>query len=203
MSLKNFVTFNCIPNISEENKNNELILFDDKTGVHFKVIIPKGSYELHDIFNFIQNYENVPKTYFSYNKNTLKVKVFSKWSINFGTENSVGKVLGFSRIKIEPNVVAYSDLPIDIFKVNIVKIKCNLIQSNYDDLKRRDNTLYEFPLDSEIGEKIIERPNTLSYYPVNTDEIYDFSIKIVDQDDRLLDFRNEKICMTFSFRPIQ
>lgn len=205
IALQSFVTFNTIPNISEENKNNELVLIDEvaMTDEHFKIIIPTGAYELQDIFDFIQNYENVPRITFSFNKNTLKVRVESDWAINFRTRNSIGKLLGFSPIQIDPKQVAYSDLPIDIFKVNTIKIKCNIVQSNFHDLKRYDRTLYEFPLDTELGGKLIERPHTLSYYPLNTaDEIHELHIRIVDQDDELVDFRNEKICLTLSFCPI-
>jgi hypothetical protein len=75
-----------------------------------------------------------------------------------------------------------------------------LIRCNIQDLRRTDNTIYEFPLCSGIGEKIIERLDKLSYYSVTTD-IGDSLMKIVNQNDRMIDFGSRQICITLHFRP--
>lgn len=204
VGLKSFITYNSIPNVSKENKNNEF-LYNLDNNKRYMLIIPTGTYELQDVIDFIENNaEGIKPHTFTLNKNTLKIKIntSSSVTIDFTTPNSIGKTLGFSNRKINPDTTTYSDIPIDIFKVNNIKIKCNLVKSNIEDLKRNDNTLYEFPLNSFIGEKIIERPNTITYFEVNTLEIFELNIRIVDDNNELVNFRKEKICLTLVFRPL-
>ena len=88
-----------------------------------------------------------------------------------------------------------------LFSINTIKVKCNLVNSNISENNLHDNTLYEFPLTGNVGEKIVERPNPVSYYKTNTDEIHNLSLKVVDQDDNLIDFQGEKITVILEFRP--
>ena len=200
VGLKSFVTFNNIPNISSENSNNQFV-YEVDNGPTNTVTIPTGTYELHELIQYIKDHVPKDTVFFRLHKNTMILEIVSNYVIDFSTRNSVGSILGFSKRKLAKTVPAYSDLPIEIFHVNIIKIKCNLINSNVDDLKRNDNTVYEFPLNVGTGEKIIERPNNILYYPVTKDVIHELVIRIVDQDDRLVDFRKEQICITLNFQP--
>lgn len=215
MCLKSFVTYNNIPNITE--KNNIIIFINVKlTEVNGKMVVaegtipsqhiinlPTGTYELNEIFKLITENPKIKNsnTVMRLNKNTFTVEIESEWYIDFTSPNSIGRTLGFSSNIFSPNKKNISDLPVQLFTINTIKIKCNLIKCNIDNLKRNDNTLYEFPLKCESGEKIIERPISLCYYPINNDQIYQLHLRVVDQDDNLISFRGEKITITLGFQP--
>ena len=210
VGLKSFVTYNTVPNISPENRNNRFQMINEKTREGCVVDIPTGVYELDDLFQLIREDPGVkaaePRMRLELNKNTLRTVLYTEeWTIDFPPGNkgsTVGTVFGFSPGTYPPKIAHSSNMLVDIFSINAIKIKCNLVSGNYDNLKHNDNTLYKFPLNSEIGEKIIERPNTLSYYMVNTDTIYTLVVRIVDQDDKSVDFRGERINITLEFRPV-
>lgn len=215
VGLKHFVFWNTIFNITEDN--NTLHIFNpdrfesnstkpvedvDRSKL---VTITPGYYELDDIIEKIESNDDVrhSATVIKFSKYTFQIKISSEWIIDFSPKNSIGKLLGFSKQIIYPNVTARSDLPVDIFSINSIKIHCNLIRSNVEDFKRNVNILYDFPLDcSKVGTKIIKEVNPICYYMVNTDTIYDLVITITDQDNKLIDFRGELLNLTLHFRPI-
>ena len=62
------------------------------------------------------------------------------------------------------------------------------------------NTIYSsFPKVSP-GYKIIESPINLVYLPITLDTIDSLNVYITDQDDNLLNLRNEKITIRFHIR---
>lgn len=227
--LKSFVTYNNIPNISEwnnritfiekktngpsndiivdeNNNNNDIIQSNggETQNSNINITIPKGTYEIHDLAKYIENQPALKnsKTYFHLNKNTFKMEMYSKLSIDLSVEHSVARTLGFTPRLYEPQKIHISDLTVEIFTVQTIRVKCNLIKCNVNNLKLNDNTLYEFPLRCESGEKIVERPQTLCYYPVTRmDSLYRLHLKIVDQDDNIVDFRGEQISITLGFQP--
>jgi len=50
------------------------------------------------------------------------------------------------------------------------------------------------------GYKISETPTQIIYFPIIAQSITNLTIHIVDQDDRLLDFREEKIIVKLHVR---
>lgn len=209
VGLKSFVTYNNIPNISEEN--NKLVFIEkinaiNSVGTYEKqhvLRIPKGTYEIQDLVILIEKAYPDSKTKISLNKNILKMEVYSEWIIDFSCANSIGPVLGFSNRRLPSDTLHYSDLPINIFPINTIRIRCNLINCNIQGSERNDNTLYEFPLNTSLGERIIERPINISYYRVITETIHDLVLRICDQDGHLVDFRGEKISITLDFRAVK
>ena len=90
----------------------------------------------------------------------------------------------------------------NIFPINTICIRCNLINCNVVNSYRHDNTLFDFPLNCGVGERIVERPTKISYYPVITDTIHELSIRICDEEGKIIDFRREKISITLDFQPV-
>lgn len=195
--LKSFVTYNNIPNIT--SCNNKIFMTNGSKQV--VITFPTGTYELADINNFLQAFSGnkEPQLKITLNKVTLKVEISCKWTVDFTEPNTMGSTLGFKNQKIYGS--AASDMPVQLFTIQTIKIKCNLIKSNIDNLKMNDNTLHEFPLSVDPGEKIVERPTSLCYYPMSIDTIYQLHIRIVDQDNRLVDFQGEKISLNLGFEP--
>lgn len=215
VGLKSFVTYNNIPNITKNN--NQLVLvkktkedvahYDDNISSEFTVenrrsiVVPTGTYEVHDLIKFIQS--KTQGIEMKLNKNLLQVEIFSEMSdIDFNCENSIGSIFGFSKRYLEKSKLHFSDMAVKIFPINTIKVRSNLVNCNVQDGHRYDNTLYDFPLNCEVGERIIERPTSVSYYRVIPDIIYDLLLQICDQDGNLVDFRGEKISITLDFRPV-
>lgn len=200
--LKSFVTYNNIPNITESN--NQFIVVNAKIPAQYVIRLPVGTYEVYEIIELLMKDPIIVDsgTSIKLNKNTFQIEIKSEtYDIDFINGNSIGRTLGFSANVFRRNTLHRSDLPVQIFTVNTIKIKCNLIKCNVDNLTINDNTLHEFPLKGEGGEKIIERPISLCYYPINTDNIYQLHLKVVDQDNNLIDFRGEKITIVLGFQP--
>ena len=199
VGLKSLVVCHNIPNITRAHNKVTLIPPNSINGKEFQ--IPTGSYTLEDIQNVMQELEPEAKWENTLHANTFKVKLYSAWSIDFSGKNSLGSVLGFKKQILQPETIHYSDRFPELYSINMIKVKCNLIKSNFQDLSRNDNTIFEFPLSYTKGEKIIERPVNISYYTVITENIHDLSLRIVDQNNRLIDFHNNRICVTLDFRP--
>lgn len=67
-------------------------------------------------------------------------------------------------------------------------------------MKRNNSAIYKFSHNVEVGEKVAERPSMLSYInPIITDEFY-LHMRIVNQDDKLINFKGEQINLTLAFQ---
>ncbi|MBP1527229.1 MAG: hypothetical protein H9Q66_04845 [Spiroplasma ixodetis] len=194
--LTSFVAYNSINNVTE--KNNEFDFIDDY-GVHEKVSIPPGTYEVAEILDQIRLNEKAQEAKFTgiVQPNTRKIKIICKnRKVDFTAPNSLGRLLGFSNKRIiEKNTNGYSDSIVDIFPVNAIRVRCNLIESNYENGKSRGNVVYSFPLNTPTGEKIVQIPAQHRYYPLNTYEIREIFVQIVDQDNRPINFEGETITL--------
>ena len=62
------------------------------------------------------------------------------------------------------------------------------------------NTIYSFFPEVSPGYTIIETPRNLVYLPITLDTIDSLNVSITDQDDHLLNLRNEKLTITFHIR---
>lgn len=206
LGLIGFHTYNSIPNI-EEGVNNKFIYGDNQ-----EILIPTGSYEISDIESYLQrqllktlklshtNADNVLSL--KPNNNTLKSEIHSKYEIDF-TPGTIGKLLGFSGIKtLEPDILHVSDLPVQIIKVNSIRIECNITTGAYYD-GNLSHTLYEFSPSVDPGFAINIEPKNILYLPVNTrDRIDNISLRIVDQEGDLVNFRGEHILIRLELKAL-
>lgn len=194
--LVSLYTYNSIPNIDETNN-----LFH----VGGEVLeLPPGSYEIDDIASYITNHLEKTKSQISVkiqaNTNTLKTEIKSTEPVYFNRERTIGELLGFSKREIQPNVKTQSDLPININKVNSIRVECSIITGTYVN-NLPVHTIHEFSPSVLPGYKINEVPKNIIYLPVNVDCIRSVVIRLVDQDGRLIDFRNEKITIRLHLKP--
>lgn len=216
--LIDFQSFNCIPNIDEENNNivfENAIVSCSETDVtlpnctdctdHIKIVIPTGSYEIDDIFNFVKSkLDSAIKFELFVNKNTLKCEIFSNLAIDFTQPNSIGSLLGFSSRKLKQNDWHVSDGAINISRINTIRVECSIITGSY--LNNKSVHTIQFILyfpSAEIGCKISETPQNVIYLPVTVRTIHTISLRFVDQNSRLINFRGENIVSRLHIRRVQ
>lgn len=190
LGLIDFTTYNSIPNI-EEGVNNALYFDNDKT-----IKLPTGSYEISDIATYINEYliknnENIRIT-IKANNNTLRSEIFSNVQIDFEKPNSLATILGFGECKLEPNIWHSSTLPISINQVDVIRLVCNLVNYSFNN-GIEGHIIHEFYPSVPPGYKIIEVPANVIYLPVNTTRIHNITIRLEDQNERLINFRDEII----------
>lgn len=130
----------------------------------------------------------------------MQCEIFSeKYTIDFQTEGSIGKLLGFSKRLLEPGKVHTSDLPVNIVKVRTIHLDCNITAGAYYN-NRPTHTIYEFAVGVDPGYAIDETPRNLLYIPVSKREIHTLSLSILDQDFRPVNFRGEEIIIRLELK---
>lgn len=189
-------TYNSIPNVDE---SNNLFHVGNQT-----IVLAEGAYELEAIAEYIETYLREKKSNIIVNiranTNTLRTEVKSTHPVYFNKERSIGSLLGFSKRIIEPNKMVESDLPVNINRVNSIRVECNIITGAYHN-NRLVHTLHEFSPNVLPGYKINEVPKNIIYLPVNGTCINSVTVRLVDQDGKDLNFRNEKITIILHLRP--
>lgn len=180
--LINFQTFQTIPNIDGEN--NKFFIGGKE------VTIPTGAYEIEAINAYLRT--QLDKNISFRNKNTFHSEIISNLPIDFTKRNTIAKILGFDCKELTPNKLHISDEPIDIQRVKIIRIQCDIIQGSYFNGKKT-NTLHEFFPTVEAGYKIVESPKNVIYFPLMKSTIESASLRFIDQDNKIINFCGENI----------
>lgn len=197
VGLTNFETFNAIPNIDEKNnkiyfgKNDEYLT------------IPLGSYEIDDINKYLQaefKKRNISFQLYA-NNNTLKSIIKSNTDIIF-KEGTIGAILGFQN-KVVPGdeQPRMSESPAEIIKVNSLCIDCSIAEGSYLNGKPV-HIIHQFFPNVSPGFKIIESPQNIIYFPVTVNVIDKLTIKILDQNLKLVDFRKETVTIRLHIKQV-
>lgn len=188
-----FSTFNSIPNI---NETNNIFSYGSENK---EIVIPTGAYELDDISDYLKaNLVNCAIKIRT-NNNTLKCALLCTETINFQAKNSIGKLFGFPNLKLEANKWHYSPNNVDILPLSVIRIECDLVQGSYTN-NSTSHIIHEFVPNVPPGYRIIEVPTNVIYFPVNKININSVTIKIVDMNDNVIDFRNENIQLCIHLR---
>ena len=129
LALIGLYTYNSIPNI-EEGRNNKFSYLKD--GSLHEILIPEGAYEITDIEKYLQTSlksTNKESQVISLkpNNNTLKCMLKCQYEIDFTAKDSIASLLGFSNKKLPANTLHSSDRPVDIVRVNLIRVECNLV----------------------------------------------------------------------------
>lgn len=199
IGLISFITFNSIPNICHDN--NMFYYGDDRF-----VEIPIGSYEISDLSKVINDLiktkdsKDTTKIIIKLNENTFQCIVKCTKIIYFNKPRSLGTLMGFENCIIQPNIETFSNTTIDIMNVNAIRIDCNISNSSFLN-GEKDHIIHEFSLNVGIGYKVIERPLTIIYHRVAKETISNLTLKVLDERNQLIDFRNEKIIIRVHIRP--
>ena len=193
------------PNIDETN--NVFVYSPDNGNSWVKIKIPEGSYEIDDINNTIQHemekrghYDPINEDYYiniPANSNTLKSVLILEedHQVDFNNQNSIAKVLGFTGTKYTEGFHE-SENVVNILHINSILVNIDIVSGSYVNGTMK-NTIYSFFPKVSPGYKIIESPVNLAYLPLTMDTIDSFNVSITDQDDHLLNLRNEKLTIRF------
>lgn len=196
IGLTNFETFNAIPNIDE--LNNKFYYGDANEYIE----IPSGSYEITDLNKFLQ--ESFSKKNITFellaNHNTLQSEINCNVNITF-KEGTIGKILGFKDQIIKGGNRKSSDFPAEIIKVNALCIDCSIAEGSYLN-GRPVHILYQFFPDVAPGFKIIESPKNIIYFPVTVKIVDKVTVKILDQNLDLVNFRKETVTVRLHIKKI-
>ena len=208
IALVNLETYYSFPNIDETN--NTFVYSPDNGNSWEKIKIPEGSYEIDDINDAIQHemkkrthYDEINEDYYiniAPNTNTLKsVLILEKgYQVDFNHQNSLAKVLGFTGNKYTEGFHE-SENVVDILRINSILVNIDIISGSYVNGTTK-STIYSFFPDVSPGYKIIESPVNLVYLPITLNTIDSLNVMITDQDDHLLNLRNEKLTIRFHIR---
>ena len=193
IGLVNLWTCNSIPNISPKNcrfKYGEQIIDLDT-----------GSYEIVDIISALKTKLNIigDSLIIEGDPNTMKVGIYSNKEVDLSHENSLGKILGFDRVILEPNTWHYSKYLVSISQISTIIVSCNLACGSYADGEEK-HIIYEFLPKVPAGYMINETPTPIIYVPINTYRIQFICVSITDQEGSLIDFRGDTITVKLHIR---
>lgn len=196
-----FDTYNTIPNVDESN--NKFHFDGDK-----QLTIPNGTYEVQDIADYIREHvttyntpEKVYHVMIETNNNTMHTTLKTTVTVDFSQPNSIGSLLGFDKRILEPQMKHLSDKVIDVFSVNTLRIECNIASGSYLN-GRPAHTVYEFFPNTPAGYKIVEAPSPVIYVPITVRSVDRITLKVVDQLQRIVNFRGEEVTIRLHLRKI-
>lgn len=195
IGLTNFETFNAIPNIDE---TNNLFIYNNN-----EIMIPPGSYEIDDINNLLQ--KQLDKEQISFhlfpNNNTLRTHIKTTVPIIF-KKGTIGKILGFQDKTLDADKEHVSDFPAEIIRVNSINMDCSIAEGSYLNGKPV-HIIHQFFPNVAPGFKIIESPQNIIYFPVTVKIIDKITLKIIDQDGDLINFRGETVTIRLHLKKLE
>lgn len=207
LGLIGFYSYNSVFNVDE---TNNCFIYTMKHGsTPTRIRIKPGAYEIEEIYRALLKMMKINKEddaekilALKANNNTLKCEISSKYEINFAEGGTIGRLLGFEAVVLTPNKIHESTLPVDIMKVRMVRIDCNITSGAYLN-GDESHTLYEFDIDVEPGYKITREPANIIYLPVIPEGrqfIDNITLRILDDDGNLINFQGEKIIIKLELK---
>lgn len=197
IALSKIAFYYSIPNVDVHNN----VFKYNVSSREYQYVLPVGAYELVDIIKTLHDhvYSNI-KVEGQYeiftilpNAGTMKttIEIFTRFfEIDFSVPNSIGSILGFS------NKIGFgkheSENIINIQDSTTILVKCNVVSGGYYNGKY-SQYIYQFTPSVPNGYILTEEPSNLTYYDVLYDKISELCITLTDQDQKLLNTRDEKI----------
>ena len=210
IGVKNFSTYNNIPNV-EAGRNNKLMIRVPDSKI-FKIFeLDTGAYELkiiaQQIYDWIEitypRLKNVRENFkLIGNEATSKAEFIFKddYGIDFDVDNGMHELLGFKRKRIFQGIGRYvAGGIVNIVNVTQLIFNCNITTSNYINGKEMP-FLYNCGIDVPVGYRLSRELTDISYKKLTTSQISRIRIWIVDQDGALVNLQNDDLVVTLSFK---
>jgi hypothetical protein len=196
MALLGFQTYHTVPNITDQNNVFRYKLQDKNTKkmVSKTFIIPIGAYTIDHLGDIINNKLQDEGLQFHLHGDisTQRAIFYSDTDIDFRSTNSIADLLGFKHEIYLKNEHHISEHLVTINKANIIRVLCNITIGNYVN-GNPSHVIHEFFPGVAPSFKINETPSTVTYLPISVRTIHNITLRIVDQDGNLIDFREEPI----------
>ena len=206
IALHSLETYYSFPNV-DKNNNKIRVSLDDGTSwndIQFDV----GCYEHKDINNELQRKLVIAggkkdDITLKANKNTFQTIMIinGKVCVDFEGQDSIREVLGF-----EPKIYKHgrhsSEHTVDIMRVNSIFVHTDVIGSAYVN-GSQSPVIYSFFPDTPPGGKIIVQPRVLIYLPISLSVISRLTSWLTDQQNKLLNLRDEELTIKYHLRPVQ
>lgn len=210
LGLIGFQAWNNIANVTEKNN----VFHYNSTE---EIEIPVGCYQLNDIEHFL-----VYKMYDKHRKNsveegkqtkqveklliltgnrqTLKTELECQYQVDFTRENSIGTILGFDKVVLEPFQRHESSKPSKLTHTESIRIECDGVKGSFRN-QNSTHTLHEFFITVPPGFQICEVPSHVIYLPTTNNIAHGLELRICNQNGDLLDFRGETCVIILHLRP--
>lgn len=196
VALLNFEVFNSIPNLV----GGVIAEGEPELGPAIQKALPTGAYEIEDIENFINEQFGAGSIKLTGNHNTLHSEVIATKHFWFSTQ--VAHLLGFTTKSFKPGGKYVSEKTAQILGVHLVRVLCNIAQGSFLN-GEPTHAVHEFFISVPPGFQVIENPNTLLYFKINSKELSKLTLDIVDQNNRLIDFQKENITVRLHLRRVK
>lgn len=199
-------TYYSFPNIDDTNNSMKISVDEGKTWIVLR--IPTGCYEIQAINSSLQRLIEDKAggkkriLCISPNRNTLKCELSLKEKIQVdfrGSDGTLRSVLGFDEKIYKGPARFESEHIVNILRVNSIFIHCDVVTSS-----RKNGVtspvIYNFFPNVSPGQKIVSRPRNLIYLPLSLNLISQMTVWMTDQNDKLLDLREEELTITFHIK---
>ena len=212
IGVKNFSTYNNIPNV-EAGRNNKLMIRVPHT-TNFKIFeLDTGAYELkiiaQQIYDWIEinnpRLKDVRENFkLIGNEATSKAEFIFKddYAVDFDIDNGIHELLGFKRTRMFQGIGRYDgDEIVNITRVSQLVFNCNITTSNYIN-GRHEPFLYNCTIDVPVGYKLSRELTDIAYKTINTSQISNIRIWIVDQSGCAVNLQKDDLTVTLSLKLI-
>ena len=207
LGVKNFSTFNNIPNV-EVGRNNKLKIKVPGKKKEYKVFsLPTGAYELfiigEQILAWIElHYPNLKDVGEKFkligNDATSKAEFIFKddYGVDFDVDCSMHELLGFNKTtKCEGKGQYAGEHIVDITRVSQLIFNCNITSSNYIN-GRQMPFLFNCGIDVPVGYRLSRELTDIAYKNLTTSQISHIRVWIVDQDGAPVNLRKDDLTVT-------
>lgn len=199
LGLLSLDTFNSIPNVTNENNRFYYSIPGGRAGTFD---IPMGTYSLDQLQDYIK--AKLPSgSVFKLEGDNATQKVYMLSSVNVGFEqsDSLRQLLGFKRGLYLAEEVHVSEHPTSINPLNVFRVHCNLVVDSYVN-GEPSHVIHEFYPNVPPGFKIVEVPAEVIYLPINGLQIDNMVLKLVNEEDKLLDLRDEYVTVRLHLKKV-
>lgn len=164
------------------------------------IIIPIGNYDIYDIENHLKAILGKDAISIKPNTNTLKCTFYCKYNVRF-EGNTIGKLFGFYNEEYSAGQYIESSKPLTISDVNTIQVELSIANGSYQN-GVQSSCIYKCFVTVPPGSMIVEIPNNVIYFSINTDEIDSLNVKLTDEHHKLLDFRGEEISIELHLKNV-
>ena len=208
IGLKNFSTFNNIPNVQKDINN--AIRIQTPAGPEWKTFqLETGAWELNSIAESIYSWiehqwprlQDVRKDFNLSGEAATSRCVFTfknEYGIDFNIENSMCHLLGFRKSdRFSGRGIHKAPQIANIARVTQLLFHCNIVETSWlNDV--HVPLLYNCVVDVPSGYRMYRDVQNISYKKLDTQSIHFIHLWIEDQDRRLVDIRKDLLIVTLS-----